>query len=251
MSYILDALKKSEEERRRGRIPTLHDRHYEEPESSDRPDRRRGQLLWLLALLVLLTLAAASWQWLSATRQPVEKVAGSTGADIPEADRQPEPGWVVAEEQPGPGDGPGGATATRSGAADSNRTRVEARKERPVAQPAAPPAEEPADAVVIQPAPLQDPVIATPAPVLPKPAVVESSSLPLLAELPAEQRGAIPPISIEGHVYAEDSARRMVMINKRVLREGEMAGNGIKLLSITWDGVVLRHGNAEFQVKIE
>ena len=247
MSYILDALKKSEEERRRGRIPTLHDRHYEEPESSDRPDRRRGQLLWLLALLVLLTLAAASWQWLSATRQPVEKVAGSTGADLPEAERQPEPGWVVTEEPPGPGDGPGGATATRSGAAESEISRVEAREERPDAQPA----EQPADAVVIQPAPLQDPVIATPAPALPKPAVVESSSLPLLAELPAEQRSAIPPISIEGHVYAEDSARRMVMINKRVLREGEMAGNGIKLLSITWDGVVLRHGEAEFQVKIE
>ena len=41
------------------------------------------------------------------------------------------------------------------------------------------------------------------------------------------------------------------MINKRVLREGEMAGNGIKLLSITWDGVVLRHADADFQVKIE
>ena len=247
MSYILDALKKSEEERRRGRIPTLHDRHYEEPESSDRPDRRRGHLLGLLVLLVLLTLAVASWQWLSATRQPVEETIASPDAEIPEADRQPQPGWVVAEEPAGRSEETHVRTETESSAADTKTTRVEAMAELPVVQSA----KEPVDAVVIQPAPLQDPGMAPLAPVLPKPAVVESSSLPLLTELPAEQRSAIPPISIEGHVYAEDSARRMVMINKRVLREGEMAGNGIKLLSITWDGVVLRHADADFQVKIE
>ena len=247
MSYILDALKKSEEERRRGRIPTLHDRHYEESERTDRPDRRRGRFLWLLGLLVLMTLAVVSWQWLSVTRQPVEKTIGSADAEIPETDRQPQPGWVVAEEPAGRSEETHVRTETESSAADTKTTRVEAMAELPVAQPA----EEPADAVVIQPAPLLEPGITPLPPVLPKPAVVESSSLPLLAELPAEQRSTIPPISIEGHVYAEDSARRMVMINKRVLREGEMAGNGIKLLNITWDGVVLRHADAEFQVKIE
>lgn len=247
MSYILDALKKSEEERRRGRIPTLHDRHYEESETADRPNRRRGTLLWSLGLLVLLILAAVSWQWLSVTRHPIEKVAGSADADIPEADRQPEPGWAVAEKPADRSDEIRGQPVTKSGVTETNTARVETKEERPVA----PPAEEPADAVVIQPAPLQDYGSPPSLTVLPEPAVVESSSLPLLAELPAEQRRAIPPISIEGHVYAEDSARRMVMINKRVLREGEMAGNGIKLINITWDGVVLRHGDAEFQVKIE
>lgn len=248
MSYILDALKKSEDERRRGRIPTLHDRHYEESETADRPNRRRGRFLWLLGLLVLMTLAVVSWQWLSATRQPVEKTIGSADADIPETDRQPEPGWVVAEEPTGRSDEIHARTETKSGGVEKKTARVEAiTDERPVAQPA----EEPADAVVIQPAPLQEPGPPAPRPVLPEPAAVESSSLPLLAELPAEQRSVIPPISIEGHVYAEDSGRRMVMINKRVLREGEMAGSGIKLLRITWDGVVLRHADAEFQVKIE
>jgi general secretion pathway protein B len=247
MSYILDALKKSETERRRGWIPTLHDRHYEASELSDRRNRRKSKLLWSLGLLMLLALAALSWQWISATRQPAEKVAGSADVDIPEKEHQPELGGIVTEGSPGRSDEKNGRPETKSDAAETNNTRVEAREEYPVAQPA----DEPADAVVIQPAPLQETGLPVVLSVLPEPAVVESSSLPLLADLPAEQRSAIPPISIEGHVYAEDSGRRMVMINKRVLREGEMAGNGIKLLRITWDGVVLQYADAEFQVKIE
>jgi general secretion pathway protein B len=240
MSYILDALKKSEEERYRGQIPSLHDRHEEKNAISDGIGERRGRLLRAAGLLALLAAFAGVWQWLSADRQPVAEIAGPAEADAPPVDRQPEPEAVAVEGIPDDDAGPADQAETGKEPADSEDVRLVAR-----------PAEEPGDAVVIQPAPLEEPGLPVPRPALPEPAVVESSSLPLLAELPVTQRGAIPPISIEGHVYAENAARRMVMINKRVLREGEMAGNGIKLLRITWDGVVLRHGDAEFQVKIE
>ncbi len=247
MSYILDALKKSEEERRRGRIPTLHDSQFREPVGSGRLKRQRGKYVWLFGMLVLLVLAAASWQWLSATRPSAEKLASSADADTPRPDRQPEPKGEMAGESPNREEVAKSQKALKGSVTETVSTSLATVEKLPVAQLP----EESADAVVIQPAPLQETGMPPPVSVLPKPAVVESSSLPLLADLPAEQRSAIPPISIEGHVYAEDASRRMVMINKRVLREGEMAGNGIKLLRITWDGVVLRHADAEFQIRIE
>jgi hypothetical protein len=71
-----------------------------------------------------------------------------------------------------------------------------------------------------------------------------------LKELPIEIRKSIPEISMAGHVYSEIPARRMIMINNKIVREGERVGDQLKLLRITWDGVILRHVSTDFQIKL-
>ena len=53
-----------------------------------------------------------------------------------------------------------------------------------------------------------------------------------------------------GHVYSEVPSRRMIMINDKIVREGERVGDQLKLLRITWDGVILRHMDTDFQIKL-
>ena len=245
MSYILDALKKSEEERKRGGVPDLHARHQQGYQVDRRWSSRPKMVTWLLFPLALATVIVFAWQWMPPPSSRVATAPDAGGGEATRASAEPassasagNPSAVEAPAQP-PENAPGagGPARIQEPPAATGVTELETAADR--------------DAVVIEPAPLEEVETGPVRRPLKVPANVDSSSLPQMQDLPVERRSLLPEISIEGHVYAEDPARRMVMINKRVLREGEMAGSGIKLVRITWDGVVLRHGGDEFQLKIE
>lgn len=95
MSLILDALRKSEAERKRGEVPGLH---------SGRPARHRSSRHWLPAAagaLALVTAAGAGWWWLG---RPHRSESVSDAAGLPEPAPQPlaVAGTAALVEKPSP-----------------------------------------------------------------------------------------------------------------------------------------------------
>ena len=216
MSYILEALKKSEQERQIGHVPdismvqeTLH------PLASRWPR-------WLLAAFVVnvLILVAIAWRpWeLGTAQQVVSTVASSpsTSSAVP-VESQPIIANVSVSE-----------TLSAPVAVGQDAAAV-AKLPAPVTQ--MPP---PAPASVYKPKPIS---IET-EPVLP----------PRWQDLPSEERNSLPAPRIDVHVFAREPARRFVLINLRKYQEGDTIDEGATIESILADGIVLSYQGQRYRV---
>jgi len=83
MSYILDALRKSERERAAGRIPTLHGAAAPVP-------GRHPAVFWVL-LLIVVVVAGAGWWWYRAPGIAVTSTAPSPAPTAQKLDLPPAP----------------------------------------------------------------------------------------------------------------------------------------------------------------
>jgi hypothetical protein len=52
-------------------------------------------------------------------------------------------------------------------------------------------------------------------------------------------------------VFDADQTKRFVLLNGERLREGDTSRDGLDVISITPEGVVLSYGNASFALSIE
>lgn len=254
MSYILDALKKSDQERKQGEIPTLESIHTDLTSSRIQRSARQRKRFLLLFSASLVLIAVGLWQWRSPlfTSQTAEQTApAEQTAEVgnptlpppqnagPNTTRQPaEPAQNPVAEVAAP---------AREIAPPQPQVPVQVRKPSTSVTVAkrivVPPAEQ------IQPA-TPSRVVRPSSPPPSETTATQDDSPPLLKELPIEIRKSIPEISMAGHVYSEIPARRMIMINNKIVREGERVGDQLKLLRITWDGVILRHVSTDFQIKL-
>jgi general secretion pathway protein B len=73
---------------------------------------------------------------------------------------------------------------------------------------------------------------------------------PLMHDLPEAVQKLLPPLKLAGHVYAEEAAKRMIIINNRICREGDLVENHLVLEEILWEGVVLRYQDIRFRIKL-
>lgn len=73
---------------------------------------------------------------------------------------------------------------------------------------------------------------------------------PLLQDLPPSVQKSLPPLKLAGHVYAEESSRRMIIINNRICREGDLVDDQLYLEEILREGVVLRYQELRFRMNI-
>lgn len=243
MSVILEALRRSEAERQRGKAPGLF--------VEQAPPRRRpgGIPRWALAAAAVVLLAVlAAWGWREWGRDapaiavtPVVESAAPTvpppGAAAPAIDVP-----VVDAPRPAPVESP---------AADPVRPPPVAGPVAPFPAEAAPPAPAPepvivepervatVDAAVPSPAPA--PVDPAPAPsVAPPPATTTpGEAVPGLATLSSGERAALPPLKLSMHVYNDDPARRFVIVDGKRLVEGASVADGIVVDAIRRDGAVL------------
>ncbi len=213
MSYILDALKKAEQERDLGRVPRLGTVHGNVP-------RRAPTLLWLIAGIVLMNAAALIW-WLRPGMQP----------DVPTTVRQ-----VPLSAAPPPRI----AQLASAVPAPPPIKRVPAPKI--IAPPVA--------MTSIDPAPARTPVTTPVAPAASAPVVVkpDTANVPLLRDLPADLRAVVPPMSLDVHVYAASATGRFVLINMRKYHEGDQLGEGPRIAEITEEGVVLSYQGQLFRI---
>ena len=218
MSLILEALRKSEAERRRMQAPNVF---IESPPSS--AVGRPGSLLFAGVLGVAVVVAIGTWLGTRATRRtaPAPHVA-STGVIAPpmrSADALP----PVAHLTPSPRVAP---LITAKPPAPATRT--------PPTQPPQPTLSEP-------------PVASTPAPSPPSAQTTRDALQ--LSDLTIAERQALPPLKLSMHLWNADPAQRFVILDGNRLHEGDRVGDAV-VGSIVPDGVILEWSGRRIKLLI-
>jgi general secretion pathway protein B len=268
MSYILDALKKAEAERNQGAIPNVHASPAFAAPLGDKPPAWRKPLLWTSAAALVVAGGLAFYKpWQS---------ADSVAQDGPPAVRTAQTPATIAAGSPVAGSSPAGSPAAGlspagspaagSPAAGSPAAPVSespgAAPDTPVAMMPAPPSAPPKEAAVTA-SPKTKPAADTPAKQTPQeaakpaaPPVQEAKAVKeqkpaanreaadeprivTLRELPQDIQSQIPPLTVNGYIYADKPADRTVLINQRLLREGEQVAPDLRLEKLMPSGMVL------------
>ncbi len=84
----------------------------------------------------------------------------------------------------------------------------------------------------------------------PEPEMLEMD-IPLLKEKPFPFRQSVPEIVLDIHVYSEIPEKRFVMINMKRRREGDDLGNGLKLIHIVPDGMIMIFQGETFRINTQ
>lgn len=71
-----------------------------------------------------------------------------------------------------------------------------------------------------------------------------------LWELPADYQSTIPNMEFSFHVFSKNPAKRTIIINGRRLREGQMIASNLKLRVITSTGIILFYKDRFFHVDV-
>lgn len=243
MSFILDALRKSESERQRDAEPNV----TRIPEAVAVPKLP----LWATGTITALVLGV-----------------GALGVAL----------WLTAGRPTADETAPAGSAASASpGAADAARATADA-KDRPAAVEArsAPAAARPSDAprdvseerpsepslagpqfstrsgglAAATPQSLVSAPVASETLATPNPGVASTAPRSVGEFVPSYQEAAardasLPKLQLEFHAFAEDASRRFVFINGEKYEEGATLNEGPRLVRITPDGAVLAVGGRQ------
>lgn len=60
-------------------------------------------------------------------------------------------------------------------------------------------------------------------------------------DLPVDVQKRLPELVFAGHTYSDDPSRRMIIVNNSIVKEGDSIDAETRLLGIIWEGVVLDH----------
>jgi general secretion pathway protein B len=212
MSFILDALKKSEIDRQQqggaefASIPVS-------PRTASVP-----RWLWVVGLLLIVNLAVLVGLLLRPDSSP-------TQASLP----------VIEQNKPAP--------EPEEPTSASFERQVAAAKERL-------PAQQPADAV--RPAAMTANPTVQSVLISQNPAAVPASDrYPTLQELRASGKTQLPDLHLDIHVFSAVPKDRFVFVNMSKLREGSQLDEGPVVVEITTDGVVLQHQGQNFLLSRE
>ena len=238
MSYILDALRKADQERSIGDVPDLETPHW----SHRRGGRTR---YWLWAAIGLLLINGVLLAFLFNRDDGSESVPvqaqGKPGmrSHVPDAAPQHE---VLAKPVPPkpvplkPLVRPERKPITRP------RQPVPAVAERKPASVAAPRTAT-ADSGNVATAAVSR------APLTPQARTVQRSEpeIPELNELSLEFRSGFDPPQMDVHVYADDPSRRFILVDLRKFVEGDTLDSGARLEKIQPDGIQLYYQGTRFR----
>ena len=79
---------------------------------------------------------------------------------------------------------------------------------------------------------------------------VQTTPIPLLKNLSFAFQSSLPDMKYSGHVYSDNPARRMIMINAAVVREGDIISTDIELLKITKNGLIMNARGTKFRLEL-
>jgi len=253
MSFILDALRKSEHDRQRQSGPGL----AELPVAVARPRTNA----WASAAIVLLIVNLIAVGVLLLRRahraDPVSNtaVAASASASAPAvalvaASAEPSPQASLTRTLPQPMLQEPPPTApdpvsrnpleseVSAGAQDIDAGMARQAASVPAGPPAVSPAQAGRGSVAYQPVP-DSAVVAQSAA-----ASVEQAGLPTADEVTA--RGGVPELHLDLHVYSTRAQERFIFVNSRKYREGETLQEGPVVEQITPGGAVLNYRGSRF-----
>lgn len=244
MSFILDALQKSERERHAGQAPAIDEALSRPPPGPGRAQRQNETALMIhtaLTVAAVFLVAGLTWWLLSRGQTPpaqppaVPEVASTTPpspnlAAPAEPPVEPAPALRVDPERL--------AEPLVSGLGADAATLDEVLDDAPESSgPAPQPGTEPEPA---PPGGETPEVAAEPPPAPPVPAARSPEPLPL-KDMPPSFRGEFPALSVQVHVYDSNPLRRFVLINGKKYRETDTLVEGPRVVEIVPEGVVLEH----------
>ena len=210
MSFILDALRKSESERQQQNAPGIADL----PQATARPSSRNW--LWIVGVLLAINLMVVTGLLLRPEQSTDIESPVSSGA----------PGEISTEPQ----------------------QQATERNELPVAVPQSTATADRAETSGRTAEPVQSEIIASPAPPANPPAARArvADGLETLNDLRARGILQLGDLHLDIHVYSAAPADRFVFINMNKYRENAALAEGPVVREITPDGVVLEHQDRKF-----
>lgn len=206
MSFILDAIKKSENERQRSKQPDVHSLQDSAPQV--KAEASTISRLFLLVIAISIIVVASWWLWLQVGPQISPRLAAwleSTEA----VDKTPAEAQSLSQE-PAYNDSAYNSAYNESGyKGSSNKISYTAGSELP-----------------------------------------PNNQIKELWEQPADYQSTIPELDFSFHVFSDDPKERMIIINGRRMREGQVVSRGLTLRVITETGVILHYGERFFHVDV-
>jgi len=234
MSFILDALKKSENDRQRQSAPALFEVKVASP--------RRNFPLWAVGLGVLFGVNVLVLLWFLVRQPSPENSVVSDVAAAPAASSATPPGMVTvpATSTYIPAGGTPNVTGAGNGSTDAGvvgPSTAPPLAEEPVLSGQEPSVPPDYDARDYRPAitPAQANAVAA----------ARREMSPSRDEVVA-QGTQVPELRIDLHVYDADPAKRFVFVNMRKLREGESLPEGVRLDAITQTGAKFSYHGTQF-----
>jgi general secretion pathway protein B len=231
MSYILDALRKSQQARQPGTEPrtgAVHNISLALPVS--------GWWLALGVVLLLGILAAVLLFWRGTVANlPDPPAAPETGEPVAATTSAPSAPVVVEKPMPAP-ESPARKTAPVADLAEQARLPA----------PAPPPKTIAVTRVEKKPAVNRRPETINTATAPAVPLVMDDT--PLLQQMPQDFQRALPVLAVTIHVYSHDESQRILFINNREYRKGSQIDGGIRVEDIVPDGVVLSFRGERFKL---
>jgi general secretion pathway protein B len=227
MSFILDALKKSETERQRADAPALYEMKMAPP--------RRGVAVWLivLAALLVINVIVLSVVLLRGTHGSSQIDAGAVAT--PPSAPAAATAYPTAPTAPPPAlAAPANPTPTPATASDpasaANTASSEAADDAPAVEP--PHGNGSANAGAGT-------------------GVGGTGEVPTYAQAASVPGANLPELKLDLHAYAKNPADRFVFLNMTRLKEGQSTPSGVRVESITPEGAVLSWQGSRFFLQRE
>jgi len=234
MSYILDALRKSERERSLGAVPDL------DTVQQERPVMHASRWPWAVGVLLLFNVAIGIMFFMKEPATVVIAESSEPAEAVPVVPVVPElPAGV--EKAPAPVAKPQQAQplVSNDSLLPSNVNEAEppptslAKVETLDIQPATN-VSAPVESLADMPAEYL---------IEPEPAATDWT------DMPADFRARVSRPDIDVHVYSDEPTRRFVLIDLQKYREGERVDSGLEIDSITQSGVIFSDHGTLFRVK--
>jgi general secretion pathway protein B len=209
VSFILDALRKSEHERQRSEVPGLS----QVPLATPQPQLPR----WALGVIGVLvaTVLALGGAWWQSLRAPADGTASAPtverGVELPPPSSRSAAPQQAAPSRSLPEDGAASSLATAAGSGSAGA-------EAGMPTLSAPQAEAPST------------------PALPSPAALAAEGI------------LLPSLRLELHAFSAQPRERFVFINGRKYVEGDRLAEGPQVVSIEPTGAVLAHSGRRFML---
>jgi general secretion pathway protein B len=237
MSYILEALRKADQERSAGAVPDLESAH-----PAARPAQRSFRWVWILVALLVVN---GALMVLLATRD--------TGTAIPHRAASP----VAGPAQQTKASAPSAVPVDRVATPAVRVPKTVLLEDRPA--PPAPvmppvtaiiPAVKPAARTpVVPPAPVEAQPRVASAPLQASPPKAPKQELDDWEELSLEFRSGLEMPRLDVHVYDADPQRRFVLINLRKYRAGDRLESGAVIEEIVPDGIQVSYQGTRFRYR--
>ena len=219
MSYILEALKKADQQRSLGEVPDLEAAHW-----GERRRKRVYRWVWVVAALLLVNgillylLLGRNDSLISDAGVMPESIDTMAVTPVPRVEKPVEPALRDKLRPREPVYVPPVAPARRS----------------------PPRVQQPPSAAVVE----STPAYTSAAP----PQSAATSDVPEWNDLSLEFRSGLSMPPIDVHVYSDEPGRRFILMDLQKYREGETLGNGAVLEQILPDSIQLYYQGSRFRV---